>query len=290
MPVNVSIVATVILNAITSLLVLTLVALGLWIIFGLMGVINLAHGAFVTLGAYTVWLSVTQLKIGFWPSLILAPILVGMIGYITERLVIRHLYGRLMDTILATWGIALVIQEAIKLLVGETNKSVGQPPFAGKINLLILKYPTYRIFVMLFSFTILVGVFYLLRTNLGIRIRAVIQNDEMASLLGINKSRMYTFSFVGGAALAGLAGAVVAPIAAVGPEMGSTYLLSSFLAVITGGANTILGVVPGSIIIGGLSNVLTFSIRPLLANSLVYVMAIVLILIRPQGIFGGEFE
>ena len=290
MPVDVNTVATVLLNALTSLLVLTLVALGLWIIFGLMGVINLAHGAYVTLGAYTVWFTVTKIEIGFWPSLVFAPIFVGIVGYITERFVVRYLYGRLMDTILATWGIALVIEEAIKFLVGETNKSVGQSPLTGNTDLLLTTYPSYRIFVMVFSLTILGCVFYLLRTNLGIRIRAVIQNDEMASLLGINKNRMYTFSFVGGAALAGLAGAIVAPIAAVGPGMGSTYLLSSFLAVITGGANTILGVVPGSIIIGGVSNVLTYSIRPLLANSLVYIMAILIILIRPQGIFGGEFE
>lgn len=281
---------TVLLNAMTALLVLTLVALGLWIIFGLMGVINLAHGAYVTVGAYTIWLTSTRLGIGFWPGLLLAPILVGAVGYLTERFVVRYLYERLVDTILATWGVALVIEELIKFAVGSTNKSVGQPPLAGQINLGVTTYPTYRIFIMIFSVAILVGVFYLLRTDLGIRIRAVIQNDEMASLLGINKDRMYTFSFVGGAALAGLAGAVVAPIAAVGPGMGSTYLLSSFLAVITGGASTIIGVVPGSIIIAGLSNVLEFSIRPLLANSLVYVIAILIILIRPQGVLGGEFE
>lgn len=290
MVIGVETAATVFLNAMTALLVLTLVALGLWIIFGLMGVINLAHGAYVTVGAYTIWLTVTRLEIGFWPGLLLAPILVGAVGYLTERFVVRYLYERLVDTILATWGVALVIEELIKLAAGSTNKSVGQPPLAGQVNLGVTTYPSYRLFVMGFSIAILVGVFYLLRTDLGIRIRAVIQNDEMASLLGINKSRMYTFSFVAGAALAGLAGAVVAPIAAVGPGMGSTYLLSSFLAVITGGASTILGVVPGSVIIGGLSNVLEFSIRPLLANSLVYVIAILIILIRPQGVLGGDFE
>lgn len=282
--------ATVFLNAMTALLVLALVSLGLWIIFGLMGVINLAHGAYVTIGAYIIWLTVTRLEIGFWPGLLLAPILVGAVGYLTERFVIRYLYDRLVDTILATWGIALVIEELIKLAVGSTNKSVGQPPLTDQIDLGVTTYPSYRLFVMAFSIAILIGVFYLLRTDLGIRIRAVIQNDEMASLLGINKSRMYTFSFVGGAALAGLAGAIVAPIAAVGPGMGSTYLLSSFLAVITGGASTILGVVPGSVIIAGLSNMLEFSIRPLLANSLVYVIAILIILIRPQGVLGGDFE
>jgi len=290
MVISIETAATVFLNAMTALLVLTLVALGLWIIFGLMGVINLAHGAYVTIGAYTVWLTATRLGIGFWPGLFLAPVLVGIVGYLTERLVVQYLYGRIVDTILATWGIALVIEEVIKLTVGETNKSVGQPPLSGQFDLLVTTYPTYRLFVMGFSIAILTGVLYLLRTNLGIRIRAVIQNDEMASLLGINKSRMYTLSFVGGAALAGLAGAVVAPIAAVGPGMGSTYLLSSFLAVITGGAGTIAGVVPGSVIIAGLSNVLEFSIRPLLANSLVYIVAILIVLIRPQGVLGGEFE
>lgn len=272
------------LNAISAMLVLSLVALGLAIIFGFMGVINLAHGAFLTVGAYVVWLTGTELGIGFWPGLVLAPVIVGVIGFFCEILVIRYLYHRLLDTILATWGIALVIGEAIKLSVGTTSKQV-RAPIQGSIDLGVTVYPAYRLFLIGFSLVILIAVLGVFRwTDIGVRLRAVIQDAESASLLGINEERMYQLSFAFGAALAGLAGAAVAPITTVDPGMGIPYLVQSFFAVILGGTGALIGVVPGSVIVAGSTNLMTFAIAPVVAQTAVFVLVIVIMVVRPQGI------
>jgi urea transport system permease protein len=272
------------LNAVSAILVLSLVALGLAIIFGFMGVINLAHGAFLTLGAYLAWLTTTELGIGFWPSLVIAPILVGVVGFLCEILVIRFLYHRLMDTILATWGISLAIGEAIKLAVGTTSKQVSSP-IQGGINLGVTTYPAYRLFLIGFSLLIIVAVLGLFRwTRLGVRLRAVIQDSESASLLGINEERMYQLAFAFGAALAGLAGAAVAPITTVEPGMGISYLVQSFFAVILGGTGALIGVIPGSVVVAGASNLMTFSVAPVVAETAVFALVIVVMVIRPQGI------
>lgn len=277
-------VVTLGLNVISAILVLALVALGLAIIFGFMGVINLAHGAFLTVGAYVVWLTATELGLGFWLGLVLAPLIVGVIGFLCEVLVIRYLYHRLLDTILATWGIALVIGEAIKLAVGTTSKQVSAP-IQGGINLGITVYPAYRLFLIAFSLVVVIAVLGVFRwTALGVRLRAVIQDAESASLLGINQERMYQFAFAFGAALAGLAGAAVAPITTVDPGMGIPYLVQSFFAVILGGTGALIGVVPGSVVVAGSTNLMTFAIAPVVAQTAVFVLVIIIMVIRPEGI------
>lgn len=272
------------LNAVSAIVVLSVVALGLAIIFGFMGVINLAHGAFLTVGAYVAWLTTTELAIGFWPSLVLAPLLVALVGFLCEVLVIRYLYHRLMDTILATWGIALAIGEAIKLTVGTTSKQV-RAPIQGGVDLGITTYPAYRLFLIAFGIVVIVAVIGVFRwTNVGVRLRAVIQDPTSASLLGLNEERMYQFAFAFGAGLAGLAGAAIAPITTVEPGMGVSYLVQSFFAVILGGAGALIGVVPGSVVVGGFTNVMTFSVAPVVAQTAVFLLVIVIMVIRPQGI------
>lgn len=272
------------LNASSAVLVLSLVAVGLAIIFGFMGVINLAHGGFLTIGAYVAWLTTAELGLGFWVGLLLAPLLVGVVGLLCEVLVIRHLYHRLMDTILATWGLALVITEAIKLTAGTTSKQV-RAPIQGGVDLGVTVYPAYQLFLIGFSLAVLVGVLELFRrTRLGLRLRAVIQDADSASLLGIDEERMYQFSFALGAALAGLAGAAIAPITPVEPDMGLTYLVQSFFAVIVGGTGALAGVVPGSIVVAGATNLLSFTVSPVVAQTAVFVLVIVIVLVRPQGI------
>lgn len=276
------------LNAASAILTLALSALGLAIIFGFMGVINLAHGAFFTIGAYVVWFTSSELGLGFWPGFLLAPFVVAIIGLLTEVLIIQHLYERLLDTILATWGIALVIGEAIKLLVNAQSKEVGNP-LPGGIDLVVTTYSTYRLFLMGVSIVTLIAVFALFtRTDIGIRLRAVIQDPKQASLLGLNEQRMYQFSFAFGAALAGLAGAAVAPLTTVEPNMGVSYLVQSFFAVILGGAGVLIGVVPGSIVVAGFTNVGTFFISPVVAQTAVFLLVVVVIIMRPEGILGGS--
>lgn len=284
--VNTGIAVTLGLNAVNAILVLALAALGLAIIFGLMGVINLAHGAFVMIGAYVVWFTSAELSIGFWPGFVLAPFVVGLVGLLVEKLVVSRLYDRLLDTILATWGVSLVLIEIIKLVFGATSKSVSSP-LPGNIDLLVTSYPLYRLFLMILSAAVLVIVFGLFhQTDFGVRLRAVIQDPEAASLMGIDQERMYQFSFAFGAGLAGLAGAAVAPITSVNPGMGVNYLVQSFFAVILGGTSALLGVIPGAVVVGGLPNVLTFYLSPVVAQTSIFVLVILAIGIRPSGIMG----
>ena len=276
--------ATLALNAIVVILILSISALGLAIIFGFMGVINLAHGSFLAIGAYVAWLTTTTLGIGFWPSLVIAPIVVGFVGYLCEVFIIRYLYERLFDTILATWGIALVIQEAIKLVFGTTTKSVANP-LGGGVNLGVTTYPAYRLFLIVFCLVMIISVIGVFRVTLiGTRMRAVIQDAESATLVGINEKRMNQLAFAFGAALAGLAGAAIAPITPVEPMMGITYLVQSFFAIILGGTGSLVGVVAGSTVVAGPANLLSFSISPVIAQTIVYLFVIVIMVIRPQGI------
>lgn len=276
--------ATLLLNALSAALALSLAALGLAIIFGLMGVINLAHGAFLTVGAYVVWAVPEMLGVSFWIGLILAPLVVGVLGALVERLVIRHLYDRLLDTILATWGISLAVIELIKLAFGSTSKSVSNP-LRGSVDLGVTVYPSYRLFLIGFCATVLAAVFVFFKTtDVGVRLRAVIQDSDAASLQGLNQARMYQYSFAFGAGLAGLAGAALAPITTVSPDMGVTYLVQSFFAIILGGTGALIAVVPGSIIVAGSVNFMTFLISPVLAQTIVFIFVIVIMIIRPQGI------
>jgi branched-chain amino acid transport system permease protein/urea transport system permease protein len=276
------------LNAASALLILALSALGLAIIFGFMGVINLAHGAFFTIGAYVVWFISGELGLGFWPGFVLAPIVVGIVGLLVETMIIQHLYDRLLDTILATWGVALVITEGIKILVNAQSKGV-QNPLPGGVDIFVATYSMYRLFLMGVSIVTLISVFLLFtRTNLGIRLRAVIQDPKQASLLGMNEKRMYQLSFAFGASLAGLAGAAVAPLTTVEPGMGVSYLIQSFFAVILGGAGVLIGVVPGSAVVAGLTNLGTFFISPVVAQTAVFLIVVVIIVMKPEGILGGR--
>lgn len=275
---------TLVLNALSAALALALVALGLAIIFGLMGVINLAHGAFLTVGAYVAWMVPEWFGGSFWLGLVLAPVIVGVLGAVIERTVIRYLYDRLLDTILATWGISLAIVEVIKLVYGTTSKSVRNP-LGGSVNLGVTVYPSYRLFLIVFCAVILTAVFAFFKfTDVGVRLRAVIQDPESASLQGLNKTKMYQYSFAFGAGLAGLAGAAIAPITTVNPTMGVTYLVESFFAVILGGTGALIAVVPGSVIVAGSSNFMTFIVSPVLAQTIVFIFVIVAIVIRPEGL------
>lgn len=285
---DIDLIASLGLNAASAILTLALTALGLAIIFGFMGVINLAHGAFFTIGAYVVWFTSSELGIGFWPGFVLAPFVVALVGLLVEVLIIQHLYERLLDTILATWGIALVIGESLKLLVNAQSKEVGNP-LPGGLDLIVVTYSTYRLFVMGVAIVTLIAVFALFtRTDIGVRLRAVIQDPKQASLLGLNEQRMYQFSFAFGAALAGLAGAAVAPLTTVEPNMGVSYLVQSFFAVILGGAGVLIGVVPGSVVVAGFTNVGTFFISPVVAQTAVFLLVVVVIIMRPEGILGGR--
>ena len=268
-----------VLNGFNLILILILVALGLAIIFGLMQVINMAHGEFFLLGAYTVVMT-QWVGLSFWMGLMFSTIVMGLIGLMVEFFCIRYLYERPMDTILATWGISIGIKQFIILVYGPGGQMVTHP-LPAMVRFFGIEYPA-SIVIILFTF------YVFLRTDYGLKARAVIANRNMASALGINTRKMYQTSFVFGSALAGLAGGIMSPLMSVDPQLGPGYLIPAFLAIILGGMGTLSGVLGGGTIIGGADSVFSYLISPVGAQIIVFSMAIVLIRLRPWGIFGRQ--
>lgn len=273
-------------DAVLITLVLALAAAGLAVIFGLIGVINLGHGAMLTLGAYFAWWA-TSHGVPFAPAVLIAATGVAAVGLLLEHLLIRHFYDEPFETLLLTWGFFLVVTEVIKLVFGTDFRNVTSP-LPGTINLLGLELPAYRSLVALISLLILLslaGVLY--RTSIGIKVRALVQNREVASLLGLDVGLVYKQVFVTGAFLAGFAGALISPMLSVDPYIGNVFLVRSFFAVTVGGLGQILtGTLVGSFIIGGAETVFALVSSQIFAQTVVFAIAIVLLRLRPAGLVG----
>ncbi|MBO9462422.1 urea ABC transporter permease subunit UrtB [Labrenzia sp. R5_0] len=267
--------------------ILMLVALGLAVIYGVTGVINLAHGEFVMLGAYCAWFLQSQLGMGLLESLIPIFFILAVFGWAVEALVIRHLYDRPLDTILATWGIGVMAQQAIRLIAGGELRYVEIPAFLnGSVSLFGASESAYRLFILGLAL-VLFGLTWVIyrRTSFGLKLRAITQNREIASSFGINSARIYRSTFAYGAGIAGLAGALVSPLKSVSPEMGTTYVVDAFMVVVLGGAQSLLGTVASSGILGELSGFLAFHSNDTLAKALVLLAIVILIRFRPEGLF-----
>lgn len=281
-------VVSVLADTVLITLVLAFAAFGLAIIYGLIGVINMGHGAMLTLGAYFTWWC-TQRGLPLIPAALLSAVAVGVIGLAFEHVIIRHFYDRPFDTLLLTWAFFLVATEVIKLLFGTDFRNVPNP-LPGAIDLGIYRIPAYRTAIAGLSILIVAGtalVFY--RTSLGIRIRAMIQNREVASLLGLDIAATYKLVFAFGAFMAGLAGGLIAPMYSVDPYMGNTFLVRSFFVVIIGGIGQLLaGTLFGSFTIGGLETVLALFSDQVIAQIAVFFIAVVILRFRPQGVFTGR--
>lgn len=266
--------------------ILLMVALGLAIIYGITGVINLAHGEMVMLGAYSAWALQTFFGLGFFISLPLIFLAVALFGWVIDRVVIRHLYNRPLDTILATWGIGVMAQQIVRLVAGGELRYVQMPTLNSALEVGGVNIPIIRLFILCFSIALFAITWYLLfRTNLGLKLRAIAQNREVASCFGINTDRVYGLTFAYGAGLAGLAGAVVSPLKSVSPEMGTTYVVDAFMVVVLGGVESLVGTVVSSGIIGGLSSSIAFYFNDTIAKAAVLLAIVVLIRFRPRGLF-----
>ncbi len=270
--------------------ILLLVALGLAIIYGTTGVINLAHGEFVMIGAYTAWALQTYVGIGLIESLVVIFFTVALFGWIIEKVVIRHLYRRPLDTILATWGIGVMAQQAIRLAVGGELRYVEMPSaMSSSVSILGLEISAFRLFILALSALIFGFTWYLMyRTSLGMKLRAITQDREIASCFGIKSKRIYSLTFAYGAGLAGLAGALVSPLKSVSPEMGTTYVVDAFMVVVLGGVQSLVGTVASSAILGELTGFLAFYSNDTMAKVLVFCAIVVLIRFRPQGLFAAK--
>ena len=267
--------------------ILLLIALGLAIIYGSMGVINMAHGEFVMLGAYGAWALNAIFGLGLLSSLVFVFLGVGLLGLLVERGVIRFLYRRPLDTILATWGIGVMLQQIVRLMAGGELRYVQMPELlSGTVNILGVTVSGYRVFVFLFVAALFCLTWYLMyRTSFGMRLRAVVQDRNMAMCFGINADRVYGLTFAYGAGLAGLAGALVAPLKSVSPEMGTGYVVDAFFVVVLGGVQSLFGTVASAFLLGEMSGSLAYLWNDTIAKALVLVAIVVLIRFRPQGLF-----
>ena len=274
------------LDTTNLILVIMLVAMGLVIIFGLMNVINMAHGELFLLGAYSVVL-VQGAGGSFWLGLIVAPLAVGLVGLLLEELVVRHVYHRFLDTILATWGLSIAIKQAVIVAFGPASHNVDSP-IDVSIPLFGADYPLYRLFVMAASLAVLAFTFWLFfRTRFGLATRGVIANRSMASCLGIDTRRLDRLTFAYGAALAGLAGAIMAPLMSVDPQMGLGFLIPAFLAILVGGTGSLVGTLAGAGVIGATDSLAANIWSPVVAQITVFTMAVIAIRLFPRGIAGG---
>lgn len=274
-------------DALSYILILVLIALGLMIIFGMMGVINMAHGELFMIGAY-VMVVCQNSGLPFIAGLIIAPLFVGLLGLIIESLLIRHIYPRPLDTILATWGLSIALKQAIVLWFGPESQSIASP-IDSMVTLGTFSYPAYRLLVMGAAILLIGGTFWtFLKTDFGLQARAVIARPDTAATLGINTRHLYRWSFVIGTALAGLAGALIAPTISVDPQMGLGYLIPGFLSILVGGAGPLAGVLAGGAAVGGTNSLLTVWISPVAAQIAVFLLAILVIRMRPEGLLGGK--
>lgn len=238
------------LNILYAVATLAVVALGLAVIFGLLGVMNMAHGEFVMIGAYCA-LAVQQAALHPLLAVPVALAACAAIGWAMEWSVVRHLYRRPFDTLLATWGIAILLRECVEALFGRGYRSVDQT-FAGTVDVFGVRYPSYRLLLMAAIAALFVALWlWYRRSNAGARIQAMVSNPELAAAVGIDAARLARATFAFGSAMAGLAGVMLAPLVRVEPYMGIDYLLSSFFVLVVGGLGSIEGLLLGSGVIGG---------------------------------------
>ena len=279
--------------------VLLLVALGLAITYGAMGVINMAHGEMVMLGAYTTVLTRIYLHLDILAAIPLAFVATALVGYAIERVVVGRLYGRLLDTLLATWGVAILIQQAVRLELGASFfglhiaglgpglQNVAVPPGltgalphgGGPVN---------AVRAVIIGVTLLLAlVTWLLmyRTSIGIQVRAIMRNPGMASACGIDVDRVNALTFAYGSGLAGIAGVMVSGFKTVFPDMGTPMVVDAFLVVVVGGVGSLAGSIFSAGLLGQLNGITAFLSNDIIARAVVFAIVIVVIMTRPRGLF-----
>jgi len=283
-------VAVVALEILYMIAFLALTSAGLAIIFGMMRVINLAHGEFVMLGGYTT-LACFRAGIDIWfAMLVIAPLVVGLFGFIVERLVIRFLYGRMIDTMLATWGLSLLMIGLVTLIFGSSAVSVPAPIPGYQLG--SYQMGGYNLFIIAVALIVFVAMWLVLRyTRIGLIARGAMQNTDVAAALGYNPRTVYMVTFTVGAALSGLAGGVLAPLTGLLPSSGGAYIAKAFIAVITGGAGAVItGTLVSSSLFGAVSQIVSFASTPVIGEIAMLALAIVLLRLMPEGITGRFFR
>jgi urea transport system permease protein len=275
--------------------VLLLAAIGLAITFGVMGIINMAHGEMVMIGAYSTFMVQEVIRSNYpglfdWSLAIALPVafmVTGFVGLVMERGVIRFLYGRPLETLLATWGISLMLQQAVRTIFGPTNREVGSPGWmSGSFSVGYLNFTWNRVWIVVFSLSVFFALLLLLkRSSFGLQMRAVTQNRRMASSMGIRTPWVDAFTFALGSGVAGLAGVALSQIDNVSPNLGQSYIIDSFMVVVFGGVGNLWGTLVGALSLGVLNKFLEPTVGAVLGKILVLVLIILFIQKRPRGLF-----
>lgn len=262
--------------------VMVLIVLGLGVIASMMGIFNFAHGEFVLLGAYTVYLFESN-GLSAWAGIVAAPIVLALIGLLLERLVIRRFYAAPIIAMLGTYAIGLVIREIVRGLLGGHYKSISEP-IAGVITMFGVDFSAWRTVIVLITVLVVAGTWlFLARTSVGLQVRGSLENPNLARACGISTTTLYAFTFAFGAALAGLAGALIVPLYQLSADIGTRFLVQAFLSVMLGGVGTFEGPVLGAAAVGGMAAGLPWIVIPVLADPLVFVIALIIVKLRPQG-------
>ena len=267
-----------------------MLSLGLAVIFGLLGIVNFAHGALYMLGAFVAWILLDQFGINYWGALVLAPLVVGVLGVMIERLFLKHLYK--LDPLyglLLTFGLALIMEGIFRELYGVSGQNYNVPELlSGATNLGFMMLPNYRAWVVLVSLVVCIGTWYLIeRTRLGAYLRAGTENAPLVQAFGVNVPLMVMLTYGAGAALAGLAGVLAAPIIQINPLMGSNLIIVVFAVVVIGGMGSILGSVVTGLGLGIIEG-LTRVFYPEASNIVVFVIMVLVLMVKPAGLFGKE--
>jgi branched-chain amino acid transport system permease protein len=281
--------AIVIIQVLYGIASLVIISAGLAVIFGMMKVINLAHGEFLMLGGYAT-LGAMKLGINLWVAIfVAAPLVVGLIGVVLERLVIRHLYGRMVDTMLATWGLSLLLVGIVTSVFGNTTAGISTP--LGNFSIGSYSVSVYTLVIILAAVVLGVALRAVLtKTQLGLIARGTMQNPQMADALGISPGRVYSVTFAVGAALSGLAGGLLAPLTGVVPTMGAAFIAKAFITVIGGGPAILAGLVGASSFFGAINQIAAFLSTPVFGEVALLVAAIIMLRLLPQGITGRFFK
>ena len=275
-------------NGINLGLLYVLMATGLTIIMGTMGVVNFSHGILFTFGAYFAY-SIAA-KFGFWAALLLAPVLVGGIGMVVERVLVQRVYGKdPLYSLLLTFGLAMSLEEVVRIVWGTTGLPFSPPDFLNSfVDLKIMFYPLYRLAVFGVILLLIAALwFFLERTTMGKIVRAGIQDSVMVGILGVNTKALFTLVFGLGAFLAGLAGVLSAPMSGIMPTMGDNIVMPSFIVIILGGVGSFYGSVVGGLLLG-IIVAMCIQFVPAVAELSMYLVMALVLLVRPRGLFGEE--
>jgi branched-chain amino acid transport system permease protein/urea transport system permease protein len=272
------------INVLYGVTTLAILVLGLGVIFGLLGVLNIAHGEFVMLGAYCAYL-VQASGLPFLGAVPLTLVVCGVIGMAVERGLVRPLYRRPFDTLVATWGLSLLMRKVVEAIFGLGYYSVDMP-LAGTVSLLGTDYPAYRLVLIGLSSVVVAALALWYRlSDTGTRIKAMVGNPELAQALGIPIKRLAAATFVTGVCLAGLGGVMVAPLVPVQPFMGLDYVLRGFFVLVVGGLGSVIGLCSGALVIGGLDSLVSAAVDNSYGYFSMLILAILFLWLKPRGLF-----